>query len=97
MQRNLKFGTRSAIRDVIEFVDINSLRVHFSFSFEISNLTPEALCGYDVPGDQIELGVWFHPEGYEAEFEQDLKLYTLRGDIALPPQGINNRGGRSIG
>lgn len=43
--------------------------------------------GYDVPGDQIELGVWFHPDGYEAEFEQDLKLYTLRGDIALPPQG----------
>ena len=43
--------------------------------------------GYDVPGDQVELGIWFHDEGYEPEFQQDLRLYTLRGDIALPPGG----------
>ena len=43
--------------------------------------------GYDVPGDQIELGIWFHPEGYEPEFTQNLKLYPLQGDILLPPGG----------
>ena len=43
--------------------------------------------GYDVPGDQVELGVWFHEEGFEPEFEQDLRLYPLRGDIALAPGG----------
>ena len=43
--------------------------------------------GYDVPDDQVELGIWFHDEGYEPEFEQDLRLYPLRGDIALAPGG----------
>ena len=43
--------------------------------------------GYDVPGDQVELGIWFHDEGFEPEFQQDLRLYPLRGDIALPPGG----------
>ena len=43
--------------------------------------------GYDVPGDQVELGIWFHDEGYEPEFNQDLRLYPLRGDIALRPGG----------
>ena len=43
--------------------------------------------GYDVPGDQVELGIWFHEEGFEPEFRQDLRLYPLRGDIALAPGG----------
>ena len=43
--------------------------------------------GYDVPGDQVELGIWFHEEGFEPEFRQDLRLYPLRGDIALRPGG----------
>ncbi len=43
--------------------------------------------GFDVPGDQIELGIWFYPEGYEPEFTQNLRLYPLRGDIALEPGG----------
>ena len=43
--------------------------------------------GYDVPGDQVELGIWFHEEGHEPEFRQDLRLYPLRGDIALAPGG----------
>ena len=43
--------------------------------------------GYEVSGDQLELGIWFHEEGYEPEFRQDLRLYPLRGDIALAPGG----------
>jgi len=43
--------------------------------------------GFDVPGDQIELGIWFHPEDYTPEFEQNLRLYPLSGDIALAPGG----------
>ena len=43
--------------------------------------------GYEVPDDQVELGIWFHEEGYTPEFEQDLRLYTLQGDIALAPGG----------
>ena len=43
--------------------------------------------GFDVQDDQIELGIWFHPEGYKPEFEQNLRLYPLQGDIALAPGG----------
>lgn len=43
--------------------------------------------GFEVDGDQIELGLWFYPEGYEPEFTQNLRLYPLRGDIALAPGG----------
>ena len=43
--------------------------------------------GYEVPDDEVELGIWFHEEGYTPEFEQDLRLYPLRGDIALAPGG----------
>ena len=43
--------------------------------------------GFEVEDDQIELGFWFHPEGYEPEFTQNLRLYPLSGDIALAPGG----------
>jgi len=43
--------------------------------------------GFDVPGDELELGIWFHPEGYTPEFSQNLQLYPLQGDIALAPGG----------
>ena len=43
--------------------------------------------GFEVEDDQIELGIWFHPEGYEPPFEQNLRLYPLQGDIALEPGG----------
>ena len=43
--------------------------------------------GFDIDDDQIELGIWFYPEGYEPEFEQNLRLYPLSGDIFLEPGG----------
>ena len=43
--------------------------------------------GFEAPDDVLELGIWFHPEGYEPEFTQNLRLYPLQGDIALAPGG----------
>ncbi len=43
--------------------------------------------GYVIEDDQLELGLWFYPDGYEADFTQDLRLYPLQGDIALAPGG----------
>ena len=43
--------------------------------------------GFEVPGDVIELGLWFHPDDYEPEFTQNLRNYRLQGDIALSPGG----------
>ncbi len=43
--------------------------------------------GYVVEDDQLELGLWFYPDDYEADFSQNLRLYPLQGDIALAPGG----------
>jgi hypothetical protein len=43
--------------------------------------------GEAVPQDQVAIGLWLHPEGYEAQYEQSLTLYFLQGDIDLPPHG----------
>jgi mono/diheme cytochrome c family protein len=43
--------------------------------------------GTEVVGDQVELGLWFHPEGYVPPFEQKLENLGLQGDIALAPHG----------
>lgn len=43
--------------------------------------------GESLENDQVELGFWFHPEGYEPEYEQDLQSYSLEGDLLVPPHG----------
>ena len=50
--------------------------------------------GEMIEDNVVELGIWFHPEGYEAEaqYKQDLKLYFLRdgyenGNLIVPPHG----------
>lgn len=35
--------------------------------------------GVELEGDQVEVGIWLHPEEYEGEYEQSLTLYFLRG------------------
>ena len=35
--------------------------------------------GVDVQDDQVEIGIWLHPEGYEPEYRQNLTLYFLEG------------------
>jgi mono/diheme cytochrome c family protein len=35
--------------------------------------------GVDVQDDQVEIGLWLHPEDYEPEYEQNLTLYFLEG------------------
>ncbi|MEE2638036.1 MAG: hypothetical protein VYE68_12480 [Acidobacteriota bacterium] len=42
----------------------------------------------EVVEDEItELGFWFHPEGYEPDYSQDLTNYRLDGDLAIEPHG----------
>jgi mono/diheme cytochrome c family protein len=53
--------------------------------------------GVDVQDDQVEVGIWLHPEEYEGTYDQTLTLYFLSGgrgyDIAphgtLMTQGIH--------
>ncbi len=46
--------------------------------------------GTAVTGGVVEIGLWFHPEGYEevAPYKQDLSLYRLdQGELIIPPHG----------
>jgi hypothetical protein len=43
--------------------------------------------GEEVPNDQVEIGLWLHPEGYQAPYQQTLRSYRLEGDIDLEPHG----------
>ena len=35
--------------------------------------------GTELTDDQVEIGIWFHPADYEAEYRQTLSLYRLSG------------------
>jgi hypothetical protein len=43
--------------------------------------------GEEHTNNQVEIGLWFYPNDYEAQYRQTLSLYTLRGDIDIPPHG----------
>ena len=43
--------------------------------------------GEEVENDQMELGFWLYPEGYEPEYQQDLSRYSLEGDLDIAPHG----------
>ncbi len=46
--------------------------------------------GEVVENDVIEMGVWLYPEGHQAKYQQDLKLYSLLmkgGELELAPHG----------
>jgi hypothetical protein len=44
--------------------------------------------GQEVPEHVVEVGIWLHPAGeQEDKYRQDLSLYSLQGDIDLPPHG----------
>ncbi|MFP3947870.1 MAG: hypothetical protein ACLFWG_04000 [Longimicrobiales bacterium] len=50
----------------------------------IGSVAPNAVLEDNV----VELGIWLHPEDYEAEHEQDLSLYGIReGELTMPPHG----------
>lgn len=42
----------------------------------------------DLPSDEVELGLWLHPEDYEGKFHQDLRAYSLPSDLDIPPNSI---------
>jgi hypothetical protein len=54
--------------------------------------------GVELVDDQVEIAIWLHPEGYEADYRQSLTLYFLNGgrgfDIAphgtLMTQGFHS-------
>jgi mono/diheme cytochrome c family protein len=47
-----------------------------------------AATGEAVQGNIVELGIWLHPEGYTAPYEQDLRSYgETSGELILPPHG----------
>jgi cytochrome c553 len=44
--------------------------------------------GQELKDDIIELGIWLYPEGHQAKYKQDLKLYTLLmkgGELEIAP------------
>ena len=45
--------------------------------------------GVDLEDDQVEVGIWFHPEEYEGTYDQTLTLYFLNGGRGydIPPHG----------
>ena len=49
--------------------------------------------GSTITDNVVEIGIWFHPPGYETEvYRQDLRLYVLRsgyenGHLIVPPHG----------
>jgi mono/diheme cytochrome c family protein len=46
--------------------------------------------GEELIDDVIEMGFWLYPENHQANYKQDLKLYTLLmkgGELEIPPNG----------
>jgi hypothetical protein len=46
--------------------------------------------GKELEDDVIEMGLWLYPEGHQAKYKQDLKLYSLLmkgGELEIPPNG----------
>jgi mono/diheme cytochrome c family protein len=43
--------------------------------------------GTEAPGHQVEVGIWYYPEDYQARYEQDLALYGVAGDLDMAPGG----------
>ncbi len=45
--------------------------------------------GIDIEDDQVEVGIWLHPDEYDGEHDQTLTLYFLQGGRGydIPPHG----------
>ncbi len=43
--------------------------------------------GTEVVDDVLEVGIWLYPENYAADYDQNLRSYSLQGDIDLAPHG----------
>ena len=43
--------------------------------------------GTEVPNDQVSLGIWLYPEGYEPEFPTVLRMFNIapQGSLEIPP------------
>ena len=54
-----------------------------SISFEVHYFPS----GTEVPNDQVSLGIWLYPEGYEPEFPTVLRMFDIagQGTLEIPP------------
>jgi hypothetical protein len=43
--------------------------------------------GQEAPGHQVEVGIWYYPDDYEARYRQDLRSYDVTGDLDIAPHG----------
>jgi len=43
--------------------------------------------GQEAPNHQVDVGIWYYPEGYQASYTQDLRNYDVTGDLDIAPNG----------
>jgi len=43
--------------------------------------------GQEAPDHQVEVGIWYYPEDYQARYKQDLRSYDVTGDLDMAPGG----------
>lgn len=48
------------------------------------------MAGVEVPDDQVELGLWFHPEDETPEYRTILRFFNIAGDseLEIPPRTL---------
>ena len=43
--------------------------------------------GTEAPDHQVDVGIWYYPEDYQARYKQDLRQYDVTGDLDIAPGG----------
>ena len=43
--------------------------------------------GQEAPNHQVDVGIWYYPEDYQARYKQDLRNYDVTGDLDIAPGG----------
>ncbi len=41
--------------------------------------------GQEAPDHQVEVGIWYYPEDYQARYKQDLRNYDVTGSLDMAP------------
>jgi hypothetical protein len=43
--------------------------------------------GQEAPNHQVDVGIWYYPEDYQARYRQDLRNYDVTSDLDIAPGG----------